>query len=130
MSKDYSGFATREFAEMFNRYLTVPLTTFADQIGMDIRDLKRIVGDSPKHDFVGLKTADRLMMGLGMNITEVVRRGEVTVIPGSSSNDALKMAEDEFWVRQVEADHRRINERADELRFLRDAVMSRRSQQV
>ena len=42
MATDYTGVSTRELGEIFDAHLDVDIDIFADRIGMDVRELKRI----------------------------------------------------------------------------------------
>jgi len=72
------------------------LRSFAYRIGMDERDLKKVVV-SQNYAFTGLKVADLICMGLGFSIADLARRGTLTIVPGSEHwNSSVRMAQDEY----------------------------------
>jgi len=84
---------------VFNAYRdkSVPMSLIAERIGMDVRDLKKIVSLG-KYRTTGIGLADRILTGIGANLTSLADTGELTVIPSPGPEAPAKMAEDEFWL--------------------------------
>jgi hypothetical protein len=124
LERDYSGYATKELAACFYRHLDgQSLDSVAKRVGMDPRDMRRIVA-LQKHDFVGLHSADRIMMSVGVNVVVAEQDGMLHAIPGRSFKDAMRMAEDEFLTRGEIPEEEEVIKRAKELRVLRNSIMN------
>lgn len=68
---------------------------------MDERDLKKVVL-TQNYTFTGLKVADEILLGLGLNISWLVRSGELTIVPAHERwKSAERMVEDEKWVAEL-----------------------------
>ena len=124
MARDYTGFASRAFACYFHEHnlQQLSLDEVAKKAEMDPRDLKRIIL-VPRHEWVGLNLADRIGMTIGLNVCSAVHHGDLEVIPGKGRSDAVKMAEDEFWIHENTPSAEELQARADELRSLRVKVL-------
>ena len=110
MDKDYTGFSTRAFSNIYNKYCQEDLNTVAERVppkgpnsrkGMDPRDLQRLVVN-PEGKFTGLHLADRVMMAIGKNISTLVHNGEIIIVPAPFKGAAMKMAIDEVITRYPE----------------------------
>lgn len=119
-SRDYSGVPTRELAAVYKRYADCDHRTFAERIGMDERDFKKVVV-TQNYSFTGLGVADEIVNGLGLNLSALIATGELTVVPARESRNAAKrMVEDEFWAKGLEAPNAEdVKERVDALLRLR-----------
>lgn len=79
---------------MYYRYTPyTDIGKFAEHIGMEEGNLKKILV-TQKYAFTGLDKADRILLGLGLTITQLEMRGEITVVPSAKANSAKKMADD------------------------------------
>lgn len=118
--RDYSGFATAEVAAVYDRYIDTDLVTFASRIGMDERDLKKIV-QTQNYTFTGLRVADEIVIGLGQNVGHLIEIGELHVVPArDSANAARRIVEDEYWVEDLDVPtESEMEERIAELLELR-----------
>jgi len=134
---DYTGVATRELKAIFDARQDVDIDIFADRIGMDQRDLKKVVGDEPKSVWIGLRNADRILLGLGLTMGDVTLNGvfdEVSktllplhVIPAGNHTAAKRFAADEFYCKagvENTATPQQIAARAEGLRALRAQVLA------
>jgi len=124
VAPEYSGVSTRQLGDIFRRHFPdeSQLGQFADEVGIDARELKRIVYQQT-YQWVGLDKADRILLALGLNISHLVSLGEITVVPTRHKRAALLMAEDEFWARGETPTGSELAERADELLKLRGWVL-------
>ena len=88
-ARDHTCVPTPELARVFNAYRdkSVPMSLIAERIGMDVRDLKKIVS-----------LGKYRTTGIGANLTSLADTGELTVIPSPGPEAPAKMAEDEFWL--------------------------------
>jgi hypothetical protein len=123
-ARDYTGVSTRELGEIFQRFFPedAELLYFAQEVGIDDRELKRIVYLNT-YQWVGLDKADRILLGLGLNISHLASIGEITIIPASNKRAAIQMAGDEFWAKGETPSPDELETRADELRKLRGWVL-------
>lgn len=123
-TRDYTGVSTRELGEIFQRHFPPDalLGDFAELVEIDDRELKRIVY-TYNYQFVGLDKADRILLGLGLNISHLVSLGEITIVPANNKGAAIQMAEDEFWVNEETPTPQQVLARAEELRELRSWVL-------
>lgn len=93
--------ATSQLAEVYARHVDTDIRSFADRIGMDERDLKKVVL-TQNYAFTGLKVADEICMGFGYSISDLVRLGELTIVPAHERwRSAERMAADEVWLAEV-----------------------------
>lgn len=122
VAKDYTGVSTRELGEIFDAHLDVDAEIFADRIGMDLRELKRIVV-TQSYQWVGLDKADRICLGLGLTIGALTECGDLTVVPAWGEQAAKKMAQDEFWVADETPTAKQLAKRTKELAKLRGFVL-------
>jgi len=127
--RDYTCVAGWELAAAFHRYRdrSVPLARIAERLGMDVRDLKKIVNEV-KYRTVGLNLADRVLTAIGQNVTHLDLLGEVRVFP-TSLKGAQRMARDEFYARQQFGDPspgpQERRRRPGQLMDLRNEVLER-----
>lgn len=115
--RDYSGVPTAELARLYDQYIDVSdIEIFAARIGMDERDLKKIV-QSQHYPFTGLRIADKILDGLDLNLSALVERGEIHVIPARDSmKAALRIVEDEIWATEEDPDFVRPSDEEIEAR--------------
>jgi hypothetical protein len=127
-TRDYTGVSTRELGEIFQRHFPADafLADFAEAIGVDDRELKRILINHT-YQFVGLDKADRILLELGLNISHLVSLGEITVVPAGNKRAAIQMADDEFWAKGETPTREQLECRAAELRDLRGWVLGPRT---
>lgn len=124
LERDYSGAPTSELATLWEKYTDTDLVTFAERIGMDDRDLKKIV-IYQNYAFTGLRAVDMIVTGLGLDLHSLVEDGELHIVPSRATvSTARKIAEDEFWTTHEESIHdehsvrvleRELIEREDEI---------------
>ena len=101
--KDYSGVPTSELAAVYARYADVDFGIFADRIGHDERDLKKVL-ISQYYPFTGLRIADEICMGLDRNVTHLIFNGELHIVPARESlATAMKIVEDYLYAQQAYA---------------------------
>lgn len=127
MSRDYTGVAVWQLANVFNRLHKGNIERTAERIpprGMDSRDLKKIIMYQETR-FAGLHTADRILLGIDENITALSQAGEIVIIPAPNRYAPYKMAEDEFWALDLEPTEEEFEARARELAALRDVMLAR-----
>lgn len=95
--RDYSGVPTSELAAVYAEYKdTNDFAIFADRIGMDERDLKKVLV-TQLYPFTGLRVADKILMGIGQNLSALVLAEELHIVPARDSmSTAMKMVEDEI----------------------------------
>lgn len=92
--RDYSGVPTAELAVLYQEKTDCDYRTFAARIGMDEGDLKKIVV-TQKYAFTGLTWADKIVMGLGENLSLLVHDDRLHIIPARGSlNAARRIIED------------------------------------
>lgn len=89
VERDYSGVPTAELAALYNERTDCDLRTFAARIEMDERDLKKVVV-SQHYPFTGLFVADKIVTGLGENISALIGDGELHLIPARGSRNAAR----------------------------------------
>lgn len=100
--RDYSGVPTAQLAEVYHRYTTYSdIGLFAEKIGMEEGNLKKILL-TQKYPFTGLHNADLILLGLGLNISQLARTGEITVVPaGEKWHSADRIVADLQWMRET-----------------------------
>lgn len=134
--RDYAGVPTAELVALYEQYSDTDLVTFAARIGMDERDLKKIVL-TQDYAFVGWTKTEKILEGLGLNSSVLLNQGLLHEVPARDSRKtAQKLAEDEFW-RKVEVGdrlspptEREMNERITELLALRDETVVKSPEQA
>lgn len=95
--KDYTGVPTSELAKIFWENLDVDLHIFADRIGMDERDLKKVVRYQT-YVTTSLLVAERILTGLELD--HLLSNGGITIVAmRDSENCYRKMAEEAFCIR-------------------------------
>jgi hypothetical protein len=109
---DYSGVATWEIAQLIEETSTEEPLVLAMRSGIGQRWIYRIL--YREVPWTNLDIADKVCMALGANVSK-----DLTVIPAGYANSARKMAEDEFFAKEVEATPSEIIKRAQEYKFLR-----------
>lgn len=100
--RDYTGVAVIEMAAVFEKYVDCDIRTFAERIGMEESTLKHNLAgkDGP---FIGLKTVDKIVLGLGQDLHTLTTSGELTIIPARGSrNSARRMIEDTLVLHATE----------------------------
>lgn len=99
-ARDFDGFSTAEFKQVFWKYLDCDFEVFAERIKWHERDLKNIVVE-PKYAFVGMTTADEILLGLDQNVQHLINMGELHPVPARDSRaSAMKMIMFEHGVEQ------------------------------
>lgn len=121
---DYSGCSASDLLELMAGQgldSTIGMDrreAFCDFVGIQVRVFNRVV--YREVDFVGLNTADKICLGMGLEISDCLE-----IIPAGYANSAMRMAEDEFWARDIKPSTAQLKLRAKELRDLREAVLNR-----
>jgi hypothetical protein len=98
--RDITCVPTPQLATVFHqlRDKSVPMAVVAERIGMDVRDLKKIVNLS-KYRTTGIGLADRILTAVGGNLTALAETGDLTVIASPGDDNALQMARIEWSLR-------------------------------
>ncbi len=137
--RDYTGFSAHAFGRVLSRVCQGKnMDAIAGRSGMHPRDIRKFTKGTPPYNFIGLGAADRLMNACGESLANYY--DELTVIPGSQKADAIRFAEDEYWVKYTEwmtpeeleelvleiapEDREKINRRAEDLRRLREQTIN------
>lgn len=120
---DYTGCSALDLLELMRMYSLDSLDmksreAFCDMAGIKVRDFNRVIYGEV--EFVGLNTADKICLGMGLEITDYL-----DVIPSGYKNSAKRMAEDEFWARGIEPSPSELDERVLELKALRESVLNK-----
>jgi len=123
MATDYTGVSTRQLGEVYARHSKgTPLDVFADRIGRTSADLKRILVDQ-NYQYVGLDTADKICLGLGLTMGMLTQTEELVVVPAAFASASRRMAEDEFWAADKKPTKLQVERRAKQLVKLRGFVL-------
>lgn len=98
--KDCTGVPTKELAATYWEHVDVSTEEFSGRIEMSERDLKKIVVEQ-RYSFQGMSTVERICDGLGIDADELLRSGELTLLPSAAmrslDKNARRMVEDEIW---------------------------------
>ena len=121
---DYTGVPTSELAELMRIRRVTSYKEFAAVHGFEERTIARIMyKESP---WTNLDMADRICIALG----HPGFLHNLTIIPSGYPHAARKMAEDEFWAKEIDATPAMIEKRAKELRALRAKLIKEKKPQV
>lgn len=129
--RDYSGVPTAELADHFRRYQKstgVDFRAFAKNVGMEERELKKIL-ISQEYAFTGLRLADRILLGMELNVSQMAEAGDIHVVCRDARTCAKQLVLDQWnwdederdWIEQ---------DPPEDLEDLIDAEMARRAQYI
>jgi len=131
--RDITCVPTPQLAAVFHRLRdkSVPMAIVAERVGMDVRDLKKVV-NLMKYHTTGIGLADRILTAIGHNLTHLAESGQLTIVPSPGEDNALAMARVEWSLRVADGgtypgppERRR---RVQELVRLRHEVLARYEQ--
>ena len=114
---DYSGVASWELAQLIEDHHFGSYQLLALHAGVDARWIYRVL--YKEVPWINLSIADAICMALGCHISK-----DLTVIPSAHNNAARKMAVDEFWAKEIDATPEQVEQRAQELKMLRQIMLS------
>lgn len=122
---DYTGVPLKHLRQVIEQYRGRKVyKQIAIRAGIDSREFARILRIAPDKAILGLNKADRIISALGHNLSDLAHRGEIAVVPvGASKVNALNMARDELYASGVCPTPERVQQRAKELKELKEAVL-------
>lgn len=121
-TRDYSGVPSKQLAQLV-RMSGVKVGVLAQRIGMDESDLRKHVINTKPNQWTSLMIADRILLGIGLNITHLELSGEIDVIPAVGNTAARKMAVDYYWARDEIPTREEVTKLAKELEKKRKRLL-------
>jgi hypothetical protein len=86
---DVEGVPAAQLKAIYEEHLDTDPMAFANRIGIDYRYLHRKVIE-PKTPVVPLDLADKICLGLGLDVAELIHREELVIVPLRRSTKAAK----------------------------------------
>jgi hypothetical protein len=114
---DYTGVPLQELRQVIETYRKrLPTKVIAMRAGIDSREFARITRVAPGTAVIGLHKADRVCLALRQNLSDLVSRDELHVVPlGSGLITARRMARDQLMAEGICPTSERVEGLACEL---------------
>lgn len=90
---DVSGVPSAQLKALYEQYVDTDPEAFAERVGLDYNYFVRLCVN-PVVPVVRLKLADEILMGLGLNVSECERDGQITIVPLNKSRSAAQRMAD------------------------------------